>query len=125
LERPGGTFTYNGKTLTFPDIELIYWAGGNPYHHHQDLNRLRRAWAHPKTIVVNEINWTATARLSDIVLPCTSPLERDDFAGGRMDNWLTPMHRVLAPFGEARDDYAIFSGLRGAARIRPRLHGGA
>jgi biotin/methionine sulfoxide reductase len=111
LERPGGTFTYNGKTLTFPDIELIYWAGGNPYHHHQDLNRLRRAWAHPKTIVVNEINWTATARLSDIVLPCTSPLERDDFAGGRMDNWLTPMHRVLAPFGEARDDYAIFSGL--------------
>ena len=22
---------------------IVYWAGGNPFHHHQDLNRLRRA----------------------------------------------------------------------------------
>jgi biotin/methionine sulfoxide reductase len=28
-----------------------------------------------------------------------------------MDHWLTPMRRALEPFAEARDDYAIFSGL--------------
>ena len=37
LENPGGEFDYDGKKLTYPDIKLIYWAGGNPFHHHQDL----------------------------------------------------------------------------------------
>jgi biotin/methionine sulfoxide reductase len=111
LERPGGAYVYNGLTHIYPDIELIYWAGGNPFHHHQHLNRLRRAWSHPKTVVINEISWTMTARLADIVLPSTTPLERNDFAGGSMDNWLTPMHQVVPRFGEARDDFSIFSGL--------------
>ena len=115
LERPGGTCTYNGRRLTFPAIDLVYWVGGNPYHHHQDINRLRRAWTRPKTIITHEINWTTTARMADIVLPCTTPLEREDFAGGSMDHWLTPMRRALEPYGEARDDYSIFSGL--AARL--------
>jgi biotin/methionine sulfoxide reductase len=111
LEHPGRAFTYNGRVLTYPDIELVYWAGGNPFHHHQDLNRLRQAWARPQTVIVHEMSWTSTARFADIVLPCTSPLERDDISGGSMDNWLSPMHQVLAPFEDARDDYAIFSGL--------------
>ncbi|HXR90565.1 MAG TPA: molybdopterin-dependent oxidoreductase [Steroidobacteraceae bacterium] len=111
LERPGGTCAYNGRTLTFPQIDLVYWVGGNPFHHHQDINRLRRAWSRPKTIVTHEINWTTTARMADIVLPCTTPLEREDFAGGSMDHWLTPMRRALEPFGQARDDYAIFAEL--------------
>lgn len=115
LERPGENFSYNGQTLTYPDIDLIYWAGGNPFHHHQDIPRLRRAWSRPRTIITHEIFWTQTARQSDIILPATSPLEREDFAGGSADNWLTPMRQVLSPFGEARDDYTIFAAL--AARL--------
>lgn len=111
LEHPGGDFTYNGKHLVYPDIDLIYWVGGNPFHHHQDINRFRRAWMYPKTIVTHEINWTTSARFADIVLPSTSPLEREDFAGGSMDNWLTPMRQSLEPYRDARDDYSIFSGL--------------
>src|SRR5690606_486731 len=42
---PGAPFTYQGRTHAFPHIRMIYWAGGNPFHHHQDLNRFRRAWA--------------------------------------------------------------------------------
>jgi biotin/methionine sulfoxide reductase len=45
LLHPGAEYTFNGETRTYPDIKLIHWAGGNPFHHHQDLNRLRRAWA--------------------------------------------------------------------------------
>ena len=56
----------------YPDIRLVYWAGGNPFHHHQDLNRLRRALARPDTIVVHEPYWTAMARHADIVLPATT-----------------------------------------------------
>ena len=111
LERPGGSCSYNGRTLTFPQIDLVYWVGGNPFHHHQDINRLRRSWTRPKTIITHEINWTTTARLADIVFPCTTPLEREDFAGGSMDHWLTPMQRVLEPYRQARDDYAIFAEL--------------
>ncbi|WP_280400609.1 molybdopterin-dependent oxidoreductase [Nocardia carnea] len=111
LERPGGTVPYDGRVLTYPQIDLIYWAGGNPFHHHQDLNRLRRAWSRPRTVIVNEISWTATARMADIVLPTTASAEREDFAGGRSDHWLTPMQQALEPYGQARDDYAIFSGL--------------
>lgn len=111
LERPGGSFTYNGNQLRYPDIDLIYWAGGNPFHHHQDLNRLRRAWTKPSTVVVNEINWTATARFADIVLPTTTSQEREDFAATSNDHWLTPMRRSFEPYGRARDDYSIFASL--------------
>src|SRR5258708_38954873 len=55
---PGDTFDYNGGRHAYPDIRFVYWAGGNPFHHHQDLNRLRAAWRKPHTIVFNEHFWT-------------------------------------------------------------------
>ena len=54
LLRPGEPFDFNGQRLAYPGIRLVYWAGGNPFHHHQDLNRLRRAFARPDTVIVNE-----------------------------------------------------------------------
>lgn len=111
LLHPGETYRYNGQTRSYPDIKLVYWAGGNPFHHHQDLNRLRKAFARLDTLVVHELAWTATARHADIVLPCTMTLEREDIGGSANDPLLVPMHPVAPPFGEARDDYAIFSDL--------------
>jgi biotin/methionine sulfoxide reductase len=111
LENPGGTLDYDGRTLRLPDIRLVYWAGGNPFHHHQDLNRLRRAFARPDTIVVHESFWTATARHADIVLPATASLERDDVGCGRNDGYIIAMPRALEPMGEARDDYEAFAEL--------------
>ncbi|MBL8703777.1 MAG: molybdopterin guanine dinucleotide-containing S/N-oxide reductase [Rhodospirillales bacterium] len=108
---PGTTYRYNGQTRTYPDIRLVYWAGGNPFHHHQDLNRLRRAFRQVDTFVVHELAWTATARHADIVLPCTMTLEREDLGASSNDPLLVPMHPVLPPVGEARDDYAIFADL--------------
>jgi biotin/methionine sulfoxide reductase len=111
LLNPGAAYDYNGSRLTYPDIRLIYWAGGNPFHHHQDLNRLRRAWAKPETIVVHEQFWTAAARTADIVLPATTALEREDIGFANREPHLIAMRRLSAPVGEARDDYAIFSDL--------------
>jgi biotin/methionine sulfoxide reductase len=115
LLHPGETFDYDGRTLTYPDIRLVYWAGGNPFHHHQDLARLRTAFRRPDTVVVHEPYWTATARHADIVLPATSTLEREDLGVGRGDTHLVAMQRVDAPYGEARDEYDIFAAL--AARL--------
>ena len=111
LLNPGSTYRYNGQTRTYPNIRLVYWAGGNPFHHHQDLNRLRRALAQIDTLVVHELAWTATARHADIVLPCTMTLEREDIGASSNDPLLVAMHPIAKPYGMARDDYAIFSGL--------------
>ena len=108
---PGTTYRYNGETRVYPDIRLVYWAGGNPFHHHQDLNRLRKAFARLDTLVVHELAWTATARHADIVLPCTMTLEREDIGYSTNDPLMVAMHRIAEPFGLARDDYEIFSDL--------------
>lgn len=111
LLNPGGAYEYNGRELTYPDVKLVYWAGGNPFHHHQDLNRMRRAFARPRTIVAQDFAWTGMARAADIVLPATMTLERDDIGATRTDPLLIAMRRLADPAGEARDDYAIFCGL--------------
>ncbi len=111
LENPGASFEYDGKTYTYPDIRLVWWAGGNPFHHHQDLNRMRRAWARPETIIANEWCWNALARHADIVLPCTTPLERNDIALTSKDPYQVVMDRAIPPVGQARDDHEIFKGI--------------
>ena len=111
LLNPGGTYRYNGKTRTYPDIRLVYWAGGNPFHHHQDLNRLRRAFAQVDTLVVHELGWTATRAARRF----RSARDHDAGARGyrrqRQRSLLVPMQRIAPPYGEARDDYAIFADL--------------
>ncbi|MFD0263043.1 molybdopterin-dependent oxidoreductase [Kitasatospora indigofera] len=111
LLHPGEEFDYDGARYTYPDIRLVHWAGGNPFHHHQDLGRLRRAFARPDTVIVHEPHWTSTARHADIVLPVTTALEREDFGGGRRDTHLIAMHRAVDPVGEARDDHAVLAAL--------------
>ncbi|WP_207537815.1 molybdopterin guanine dinucleotide-containing S/N-oxide reductase [Sabulicella rubraurantiaca] len=111
LLNPGMSYRYNGQTRSYPDIRLVYWAGGNPFHHHQDLNRLRQAFARVDTLVVHELAWTATARHADIVLPATMTLEREDIGYSSHDPLMVAMHRIVEPFGEARDDYDIFAEL--------------
>lgn len=111
LENPGATYHFDGRLCIYPDIRLVYWAGGNPFHHHQDLNRLVRAWRKPETIVVNEQYWNANAKMADIVLPATTMLERDDIGSTSRDRFMIAMKRAIDPVGEARDDYEIFSAL--------------
>jgi biotin/methionine sulfoxide reductase len=115
LLQPAEAFDFNGRKLNYPDIRLVYWAGGNPFHHHQDLNRLRRAFARPDTFIVHDSVWTASARHADIVLPATITLEREDLGAAAGDPLLVAMHRAVSPYREARDDYDIFAGL--AARL--------
>ncbi|WP_306752180.1 molybdopterin guanine dinucleotide-containing S/N-oxide reductase [Paracoccus actinidiae] len=111
LLNPGAPFTHAGRHLTFPDIHMIYWAGGNPFHHHQDLNRLIRAWQKPASIIVHDPYWTATARFADVVLPVTTAMERNDIGYATQEGYFVAMRKVVEAYGEAQDDYAIFSGI--------------
>jgi biotin/methionine sulfoxide reductase len=111
LLNPGQAIDFDGKRITYPDIRLIYWAGGNPFHHHQDLNRLLMAWRKPETIIVHEPWWTPLARYADIVLPATTTFERNDIGGASRDSFILAMQKAIEPVGEARDDYRIFLDL--------------
>ncbi|MEZ5824374.1 MAG: molybdopterin-dependent oxidoreductase [Geminicoccaceae bacterium] len=111
LTRPGETVTFGERTITFPDIRLVYWAGGNPFHHAQDLFALEDAWRRPETVIVNEPWWTPTALRADIVLPATTSAERNDIGGTSRDPHVFAMPRLVPPQGEARDDFSIFSAL--------------
>jgi biotin/methionine sulfoxide reductase len=111
LLNPGAEFDYNGQKRHYPDIRLVYWAGGNIFHHHQDLNRLLQAWQHPETIVVHEQFWTAQAKYADIVLPATTALERNDIGSSASDRFMIAMQQAIEPVGESRDDYAILAEL--------------
>jgi biotin/methionine sulfoxide reductase len=111
LLQPGQAYDFNGQVLTYPDIRLVYWAGGNPFHHHQDLNRLRDAFACPDTVIVHDSVWTATARHADLVFPATVTLERSDIGASANDPLLVAMNPVSGPYAQARDDYAIFADI--------------
>jgi len=117
LLNPGAEYRFDGATHVYPDIRLVHWAGGNPFHHHQQLNRFLSAWQRPETIVVNEIWWTPTARYADIVLPATTFWERNDvhtpWAGA--GHYAIFMRQAIEPVGECRNDIDICAAL--AARL--------
>ncbi|WP_368073536.1 molybdopterin-dependent oxidoreductase [Haematobacter massiliensis] len=113
LEKPGEPFDYEGQTYRYPETRLVFWAGGNPFHHHQDLNRLALAWQRPETVIVQDPMWTATALRADLVLPATTSIERNDLAGNRRSDIVAAMKQAIPPLGEARNDYDIFAALAG------------
>lgn len=113
LENPGGFYQHNGLDRHFPDIRFVWWAGGANFTHHQDTNRLIRAWQKPELVVISECFWTAAAKHADIVLPATTSFERNDMTmtGDYSNQHMVPMKRVVAPRDEARDDLDVFAEL--------------
>jgi len=109
LLNPGKTIDYDGQKITYPDIKMVMWAGGNPFVHAMDLNRVVKAWQHPEVTVVNEFNWTPTAKFADIVLPATTTLERNDIHG--TDHYIVAMKKISEPLFEARNDYDIYADI--------------
>lgn len=113
LENPGGFYQHNGLDRYFPDIRFVWWAGGANFTHHQDTNRLIRAWQKPELVVISECFWTAAAKHADIVLPATTSFERNDMTmtGDYSNQHMVPMKRVVPPRDEARDDLEVFAEL--------------
>ena len=126
LLNPGAEYDFDGQRRTYPDIRLVYWVGGNPFHHHQDLNRLQEA-----------LRAAGDVHRPRAVLDGDGPARRhraavDDHAGARRHRRLVGGRRTssrcsgsLDPFGQARDDYAIFAGLAERLGVGRAVHRGA
>ncbi len=113
LLNPGKSFDFNGKSEKYPDIKMAYWVGGNPFAHQQDRNRMVKAFQKLDTFIVQDFQWTATARHADIVLPATTSYERNDIehVGDYSMRAIMAMKKVIEPMFEARNDYDIFLGI--------------
>ena len=116
MMNPGKTIDVNGRKITYGDIKMIYWSGGNPFHHHQDINQLVKSWQkRPEVVIIQDPFWTPTAKMADIVLPATTPYERNDLemGGDYSGRYIFPMHKVIDPVGESRNDFDICADLAG------------
>ncbi|WP_247894868.1 trimethylamine-N-oxide reductase TorA [Azospirillum argentinense] len=113
LLNPGKTMQFNGHEITLPLIKLAYWAGGNPFSHQQDRNEMLRAWRQLDTFIVQDVQWTASARHADIVLPATTSYERNDIeqVGDYALSHIVPMKKIVDPVFEARSDFDIFAAI--------------
>ena len=117
LLHPNEPFEFNGKKVIYPDVRLAWWAGGNPFGHHQDRNRQVRAWRKLDTFIVQDFQWTASARMADIVLPATTTAERNDIEaiGGSPASAIIAQKQLIEPLYESRSDFEILRGV--AARL--------
>lgn len=111
INNPGKEVEFNCKKITYPDIKLAYWAGGNPFHHHPDTKLMAKTFEKLDTFIVQDCFWTASARMADIVLPATTEQERDDITKSHTNKFIIAMHKIAEPYMEAKNDYEIYSGI--------------
>lgn len=110
---PGKEINYNGNTVVLPDTKMLVVSGCNPWHHHQDRNRMKLAFQKLQTVVTIDFAWTATCRFSDIVLPACTQFERNDLDlyGAYAASGILAMHKLVDPLYQSRTDFEIFTEL--------------
>ena len=110
---PGKKIQYNGKDVTLPEIKMMVISGCNPWHHHQDRNRMKKAFRNLETVVTVDFNWTASCRFSDIVLPACTQFERNDIDryGSYSSRGVLAMQKLVDPLFQSRTDFHIFTEL--------------
>lgn len=109
IANPGKTIDFNGKKITYPEIKMAYWVGGNPFVHQEDRNQMIEAWKKLETFIVHEPFWTPTARMADIVLPVTTEIENNDIdsMGDYTSSHFIAMKQGIKPYQESKNDYEI------------------
>ncbi|MDP5218902.1 trimethylamine-N-oxide reductase TorA [Ruegeria sp. 2205SS24-7] len=113
LLNPGAKIQYNGNEVTLPDLKMAVFVGNNPFHHHQDRNKMRQAIRNLETIVAVDYTWSATCRHADLVLPGCTQFERNDLDmyGSYANSGVLAMHRLVDPLFQSRPDFDIFAAL--------------
>lgn len=108
---PGKTIDANGSKVVYPDIKMMIFSGNNPWNHHQDRNRMKQAFHKLECVVTIDVNWTATCRFSDIVLPACTTYERNDIDvyGAYANRGILAMQKMVEPLFESLSDFEIFT----------------
>ena len=100
---------WNGKSVKLPPLKMCIFAGTNPFHRHQQINRIIEGLRKLETVIAIDNQWTSTCRFADIVLPATTQFERNDLDqyGNHSNRGIIAMKQVVPPQFEARNDFDI------------------
>ncbi|KHT63606.1 trimethylamine N-oxide reductase I catalytic subunit [Photobacterium gaetbulicola] len=111
LLEPGKQIRYNGSKVTLPDYKMMVISGCNPWHHHQDRNKMKKAFKALQTVVTIDFAWTASCRFSDIVLPACTQWERNDIDvyGSYSGRGLIAMQKLVDPLFQSKTDFEIMT----------------
>ncbi|SUH33868.1 trimethylamine-N-oxide reductase [Salmonella enterica subsp. enterica] len=96
---PGKIINWNGKSVKLPPLKMCVFAGTNPFHRHQQINRIIEGWRKLETVIAIDNQWTSTCRFADIVLPATTQFERNDLDqfGNHSNRGIIAMKQVVSP----------------------------
>lgn len=113
--RPGGVLADEILTPGPEQVRALFVTGGNPLLTMPNGDRLRRAMRQLELSVVLDILPGETASEADVVLPCTSPLERPDlpfsfplWLGMQSRPYVQATEAVVPAVGQARDEASIY-----------------
>ena len=123
LLRPGATYDYNGERRTLSRHPAGLLGGRQPVPPPPGPQPAARGAGAAGDDRRARAVLDADRRHADIVLPATTTLERDDIGAARATPTSSRCSSAREPFGEARDDYAIFAALAerlGAGERSPR-----
>lgn len=110
---PGKPSQFNGKKITYPEIRMALWGGGNPFAHQPETDKTFKAWKKLDTIVIVDSVWTPSAKMADIVLPACTSFERMDITniGTNTNDGIAASHQLIPPQGNSLSDFKIFAGI--------------
>ena len=96
-------------------IKGFMCVGCNPVVTWPNSNKLKKALKNLDLFVVIDLFMTATARMADIVLPGTTPLEREDIRDAYHNHegisLFCKTERAIAPIGNSMTDWKIWAEL--------------
>ncbi len=119
---PSGVLADEITTAGAGQIRALVVTAGNPVLSIANGPALAEAMKQLACTVVLDIQMSETAALADYVLPCTTALEREDFpifhANLCTEPYVQWTEAVVAPQGEARSEWDIFTALGDAMGLR-------
>jgi formate dehydrogenase alpha subunit len=107
-EKPGLTITEMVQDAHEGRLKALYVMGENPMLSEPDLDHARDALSRLELLVVQDIFYTETAQLADVILPAASFAEKDGtFAN--TERRVQCVRKALDPPGEAKLDWEIIA----------------
>ena len=94
-----------------PRIRMIFITAANPACMAPNAGKVIQAFRQTEFIVYSGHFMDDTAELADIFLPATTFLEENDVMASYGHNYVGPVNKAIAPIGECRTDFQMFSEL--------------
>jgi predicted molibdopterin-dependent oxidoreductase YjgC len=93
------------------ELTHLYVIGENPAQSEADISHTRKLLTGLDLLIVQDIVFTKTAEMADIVLPGTASWCEGEGTVTNSERRVQRVRKALEPPGEARDDMAILCGL--------------